>query len=156
MSIPVTPVAVVRSPRTTPDDDAWGEVVSVVELAAGVPDDALHGLDAFSHVEVLYHFDRVPESAIVTGSRHPRGNTDWPRVGIFAQRGKDRPNRIGSTMAEVVRLEPRRLHVRGLDAIDGTPVLDLKPVMREFLPRTPVRQPDWASAIMRSYWRRPG
>lgn len=156
MTLDMRPVAFVRSPRTTPDDDDWGDVLSVVELADDVPDASLDGIDAFSHVEVLYYFDRVAESAVATGSRHPRGNADWPKVGIFAQRGKDRPNRIGSTIVEIVRLEPRRLHVRGLDAIDGTPVLDLKPVMREFLPRSPVRQPEWASAIMRNYWRRPG
>ena len=73
-------------------------------------------------------------------------------MGIFAQRGKGRPNRLGVTIVEVVRREGRTLTVTGLDAIDGTPVLDLKPVMAEFLPRTAVRQPEWSRELMRNYW----
>jgi tRNA (Thr-GGU) A37 N-methylase len=73
-------------------------------------------------------------------------------VGIFAQRGKGRPNRLGVTIVEVIRREGRALTVAGLDAIDGSPVLDIKPVMAEFLPRTPVRQPEWSRELMRNYW----
>ena len=78
---------------------------------------------------------------VVTGARHPRNNTAWPSVGIFAQRGKNRPNRIGSTICRVLRVQGTQLYVAELDAIDKTPVLDIKPVMAEFLPREPVRQP---------------
>jgi len=86
------------------------------------------------------------------GARHPRGRTDWPRVGIFAQRAKARPNRIGVTTCELVGIDGRLVRVRGLDAIDGTPVLDLKPYMAGFAPRTTVREPDWAVELMRDYW----
>jgi tRNA (Thr-GGU) A37 N-methylase len=103
---------------------------------------------------VIYCFDRVAESAVERGARHPRGNPVWPRVGIFAQRAKDRPNRLGVTVVAIVGREGRVLRVTGLDAVDGTPVLDIKPVMAEFLPRGPVRQPAWASELMREYWRR--
>ena len=75
-------------------------------------------------------------------------------MGIFAQRGKARPNRIGSTIVRVVRREGRVLHVAELDAVDGTPVLDIKPVMREFLPREEVRQPRWSRELMQRYWSR--
>lgn len=149
----LAPVAVVRSPRAALDDDAWGDVESVIELAPGVPPESLDGIEGFSHVEVVFVFDRVSPHAICRGARHPRGNSAWPRVGIFAQRAKDRPNRLGVTVAELVRREGARLVVRGLDAVDGTPVVDLKPVMREFLPRGPVRQPAWAGALMAAYWR---
>ena len=71
---------------------------------------------------------------------------------MFAQRGSPRPNRLGVTAVEVVRVEGRRLHVRGLDAIDGTPVLDIKPVIRGFEPRGEIRQPAWADEIMAAYW----
>ena len=71
---------------------------------------------------------------------------------MIAQRGKARPNRIGSTISRVVRRDGRRLHLAELDAIDGTPVLDLKPVMAEFLPREGVVQPDWSRELMRDYW----
>ena len=109
-------------------------------------------LDSFSHAEIVYVFDRVGEDQIVTGARHPRGNTAWPRIGIFAQRGKNRPNRIGVTVCEIVAVKGRTLEVKGLDAIDGTPVLDIKPVMSGFLPRGAIREPDWARAIMEAYW----
>jgi len=101
---------------------------------------------------VIFHFDRVPDSTVEWATRHPRGNPDWPRVGIFAQRGKDRPNRIGTTIVAIRKREGRVLTVVGLDAIDGTPVLDVKPVMAEFLPREPVRQPRWSEELMRDYW----
>jgi tRNA (Thr-GGU) A37 N-methylase len=89
---------------------------------------------------------------IETGARHPRNRIDWPLVGIFAQRGKNRPNRIGITICRIEKVEGKRLHVRGLDAIDGTPVIDIKPVLREFLPRGDIRQPEWASELMTGYW----
>ena len=123
-----------------------------IELVAAFGPEALDGLDEFSHAEILFLFDRVPESAVERGTRHPRGNPAWPRVGIFAQRGKDRPNRLGATIVEVAGRDGRVLIVRGLDAIDGTPVLDIKPVMAEFLPRTRVRQPAWSRELMRDYW----
>jgi tRNA (Thr-GGU) A37 N-methylase len=94
----------------------------------------------------------VPDAKIETGARRPRGNPDWPLVGIFAQRGKNRPNRIGVTVCRIVSVSGREIEVEGLDAIDGTPVLDIKPVMREFLPRGDIRQPDWSRELMKDYW----
>lgn len=148
----LTPIARVESPRTGLEDDGWGQVVSRIVLQPGMPDECLRGLDAFSHAEVVFHFDQIPPDAVTCGARHPRGNRAWPEVGILAQRGAPRPNRLGCTIVEIVGLEPRALVVRGLDAVHGTPVLDIKPVMTEFLPRTPVRQPAWASELMRDYW----
>src|SRR5690606_12174880 len=94
----------------------------------------------------------VAPEKIVSGARHPRNNRDWPAVGILAQRGKNRPNRLGSTICRVLRVDGRKLWVAELDAIDGTPVLDVKPVMQEFLPREPVRQPAWTHELMQAYW----
>ncbi len=150
--IQLEPIGHVSNVRTEVGDDDWGAVVSEITLMPAFGPSALAGLDEFSHVEVLFHFDRVATEKIETEARHPRNNQSWPKVGIFAQRGKNRPNRLGQTIAEIVALEGRVLRVRGLDAIDGTPVLDLKPVMREFLPRTPIRQPDWVGELMASYW----
>ena len=86
------------------------------------------------------------------GARHPRGNTDWPKIGIFAQRGKNRPNRLGLTICRVVGVDGAALIVEGLDAVDGTPVVDIKPVMAEFAPRGAVRQPGWVAELMSDYW----
>jgi tRNA (adenine37-N6)-methyltransferase len=71
---------------------------------------------------------------------------------VFADRGPRRPNRIGATICRLLSAESRQLTVRGLDAVDGTPVLDIKPVMREFLPVT-VQQPSWAAILMAEYFR---
>jgi tRNA-Thr(GGU) m(6)t(6)A37 methyltransferase TsaA len=152
VTITVEPVAHVRSPRDDLRDDEWGDVVARIELVDHLPDESLDGIEGFSHVEVLFHFDRVDPAKVEMGARHPRGNTEWPRVGIFAQRGKNRPNRLGTTIARILERDPRALVVQGLDAIDGTPVLDIKPVMCEFLPRDPVEQPAWTTELMRAYW----
>ncbi|HEY2838648.1 MAG TPA: tRNA (N6-threonylcarbamoyladenosine(37)-N6)-methyltransferase TrmO [Pirellulales bacterium] len=145
-------IGFVRSDRTEPIDDGWDQVTSRIELLDEFPPEALLGLAEFSHVEVIFCFDRVGEGSVERAARHPRGNKAWPRVGIFAQRAKDRPNRLGLTTVEIVCVESRTLVVKGLDAIDGTPVLDIKPVMQEFLPRTPIRQPAWSHEVMRDYW----
>jgi tRNA (Thr-GGU) A37 N-methylase len=146
----------VEGARSAVEDDFWGSAESTIALAPGFGPEALAGLDTYSHVEVIFLLDRVDPAGVVRGARHPRGNAAWPAVGIFAQRAKNRPNRIAATICRVVRVEGTRLVVSGLDAIDGTPVLDLKPVLREFLPRGEVRQPAWADELMRHYWSEPG
>jgi tRNA (adenine37-N6)-methyltransferase len=148
----VEPIAVVSSSRVEPIDDGWDGETSSIVLADRFDESALDGLEAFSHIDVVYLFNQVAPDTIVEGGRHPRGNQDWPRVGIFAQRGKNRPNRIGVTTCRLLGVEGRVLAVVGLDAIDGTPVLDIKPYLREFGPRGEVRQPDWAHELMRGYW----
>jgi tRNA-Thr(GGU) m(6)t(6)A37 methyltransferase TsaA len=153
MTFEVEPVAFVRSRRREIGDDFWGGHRSEVELAAGLPDECFDGLDQFSHVEILFLFDRLNPSSIVRGARRPRGNPAWPNVGIFAQRAKARPNRIGATIVRVLGRQPRTLLIEGLDAIDGTPVIDIKPVFREFLPQSEIRQPAWTHEMMRDYWR---
>ena len=77
----------------------------------------------------------------------------WPKVGIFAQRGRKRPNRIGATICELLSVDGVSIRVRGLDAFDGSPVLDIKPVMTEFLPeKDSVRQPQWSRELMSTYF----
>jgi tRNA-Thr(GGU) m(6)t(6)A37 methyltransferase TsaA len=149
----VRPIGWVRSGRDEAIDDDWDAVTASIELDADqFGPEALAGLDDFSHVEVLFLFDRVAVDAIVYGARHPRGRSDWPRVGIFAQRAKDRPNRIGSTICDIIRVNGLTLEVSGLDAIEGTPVLDLKPYMDGFAARGDVFEPPWATELMRDYW----
>jgi tRNA-Thr(GGU) m(6)t(6)A37 methyltransferase TsaA len=148
----VAPIAFVRSPRTQPTDDFWGDVVAEIELCPDMPTESLDGLDEYSHAEIIFYFHRVAQEKIVRGSRHPRDNPAYPRVGILAHRAKDRPNRLGSTIVRILGREGRTLRVLALDAIDGTPVLDIKPVMTEFLPREPVQQPAWTHEKMANYW----
>lgn len=152
MPILMNPIGYIRSARTKPDDDGWDAIPARIELdPAQFGPDAFLGLGDFSHVEVLFHF-HATEAAPETGARIPRSNPDWPRVGIFAQRAKDRPNHIGATLCRVLSVHGTTLEVAGLDAIDDTPVLDIKPVMKDFLPRGEVQEPAWAKELMRNYW----
>lgn len=146
------PIGYVEAVRPRVEDDFWGGEESCIRLSADFTPDSLQGIADFSHVEVIYLFHQVDIAKIVTDARHPRNNAAWPRVGIFAQRGKNRPNRIGSTICRVLRVAGTELYVAELDAIDKTPVLDIKPVMTEFLPREPVRQPRWSRELMSQYW----
>jgi tRNA-Thr(GGU) m(6)t(6)A37 methyltransferase TsaA len=149
----ITPIGRVISPIHEAVDDVWGGVTARIELdASRFTSDCLLGLDQFSHVEIVFLFDRVEPAAITTGARHPRERRDWPLAGIFAQRAKARPNRIGVTICRLVAVDGLSITLEGLDAIDGTPVLDIKPYMREFAPRGEVRQPEWASELMSGYW----
>ncbi|RBY77005.1 tRNA (N6-threonylcarbamoyladenosine(37)-N6)-methyltransferase TrmO [Blastococcus sp. TF02-09] len=149
----MTPIGSVHSPRTEPLDDDWDTVTSTITLdAERFTPDALDGLDAFSHVEVVYVFDRVDPAGVQAGARHPRNNPAWPRVGIFAQRAKGRPNRIGVTVCRLLAVDGLTLTVHALDAIDGSPVLDVKPYLAEFAPRGEVRQPAWSHELMAGYW----
>ena len=97
--------------------------------------EALAGLSDFSHIVVIYYFHKVDPDRIEKTARHPRNNRDWPKVGIFAQRGKNRPNRIGVTVCRLERMEGEVIYVKGLDAIMDTPVLDIKPWFTEYGPR---------------------
>lgn len=152
-SFTMTAIGRVEGGRDVPEDDDWGASRAAILLDAGqFGPDALAGLETFSHAEIVFVFDRVVDAEIVTGARHPRGRKDWPLTGIFAQRGKNRPNRIGVSVCRIVAVDGLRLEVEGLDAIDGTPVLDIKPVLSDFLPRGEVREPAWARELMKEYW----
>ena len=154
MSIQLDPIGFVRGGRKDVSDDFWGGCRATIELVPHVPHESLKGLEEFSHAEILFVLDKVAPEEIVLGARHPRGNLAWPKVGIFAQRARARPNRLGATIVRIVGCEGGRLEVEGLDAVDGTPVVDIKPVFSEFLPHGRVRQPEWSREMMRHYWSR--
>lgn len=153
MNIELRAVGFVKGARGAAQDDYWGGEPACIALTEEFSAEALQGLADFSHVEVLFFFHQIEPASVVTGVRHPRNNPAWPAVGIFAQRGRNRPNRLGSTICRIERIEGRNLYVTELDAIDGTPVLDIKPVMAEFLPRSEVRQPAWSHELMAAYWK---
>jgi len=146
-------IGFIHNARQFPEDDNWGDVVSAIELLDWLGTDALDGIEEFSHAEIIFYFHQVDKAKIQTGARYPRNNPNWPKVGILAQRGKNRPNRLGVTIVKILRREGKKLFVAGLDAIDGTPVLDIKPVMREFLPGEDICQPGWTVELMKDYWR---
>lgn len=152
MEINIVPIAIVKNSRTTPIDDNWEEIIAEIELAENIPTEAFKNISDFSHLEITYLFDKVKVENIVFSGR-PRGNPNYPVVGIFGQRKKDRPNRIGLCTVELLEHNNRTIKVKYLDAIDGTPVLDIKPVFREFQPKTDIQQPVWVEDLMKNYWK---
>lgn len=152
MDILLKPIATVTNARTEPLDDHWGTVIADIVLADHVPTEALNNITDFSHLEIIYYFDKVNTADIVFAG-HPRGNPNYPFVGIFGQRKKDRPNQIGLSTVELLEHKDRSIKVKFLDAIDGTPVLDIKPVFKEFQPQGDIRQPLWVADLMKNYWK---
>jgi len=151
--IALEPIGIVRGGRAEALDDRWGAIEAEIRLdPARVSPEATRGLDEFSHVVVVFHMHRVAEAQVETGARHPRERADWPKVGILAQPARSRPNRIGVTAVELIAVDGLTLRVRGLDAVDGTPVLDIKPYITGFTPRGTIREPAWAKELMASYW----
>jgi len=143
-------IGFVRSPVTEGVDEGWGSVTSEVviddEYALG-----LKGLDAFSHILVVFYMHKYtfdPDSDLV---RRPQGRSDMPKVGIFVQRAKHRTNPIGVTAVELVAVDGNVVTVRGLDAIDGTPVLDVKPYFPAFDKRE-TDTPVWVDELMKDYF----
>jgi tRNA-Thr(GGU) m(6)t(6)A37 methyltransferase TsaA len=104
------------------DKDRISQIVVNRELA-----EALEGIAEFSHLFVLFWLHEVTSKERKTLKVHPRGREDLPLLGVFATRTKLRPNPIGLTLVELMKVEDNVLTVRGLDAFNETPVLDLKP-----------------------------
>ncbi|SHH49024.1 tRNA-Thr(GGU) m(6)t(6)A37 methyltransferase TsaA [Chryseobacterium oranimense] len=152
MEIKLQPVATVKNSRTEPIDDNWETIIAEIELADHIPTEAFNSISSFSHLEIIYYFDKVKNEDVVF-SGHPRGNVNYPITGIFGQRKKDRPNTIGLATVELLEHNGRTIKVKFLDAIDGTPVLDIKPVFKEFQPKTGIKQPEWVADLMKNYWK---
>jgi len=145
------PVATTHNSRKEATDDNWGNVVTEIILADEIPTEAFANIESFSHLEIIFYFDKADDAQMVYSGR-PRGNPAYPVMGIFCQRKKDRPNKIGLCTVELLEHNGRSITVRGLDAIDGTPVLDIKPVFKEFQSKGAIRQPEWVGDLMKNYW----
>jgi len=104
--------------------------------------EALEGVDGFSHLFVLFWLNQVSGKQRMTMKVHPRGRMDMPLLGVFASRTNIRPNPIGLTLVELIKIEGNTLTVRGLDAFDGTPILDIKP-FDSWDNAEKARVPDW-------------
>lgn len=149
--IELVPIGVVVGGRSELFEDHWGVVTARLALdPAALDPDATRGLEQFSHLEVLFHFHRARR--VCRSSEHPRGNPAWPRVGVLAGHGPMRPNHLGVSRCELLAVDGLTLTVRGLDAIDGTSVLDVKPYMEELGPRGRVWEPGWVRELMRTYY----
>ena len=149
--IQLEPIGTVRSPVSAGVDENWGAVIAEIHLVEQLAA-ALQGLDQFSHLLVVFWMHQSSFDAASDLVRRPRGRADMPPVGIFAQRAKHRPNPIGITAVELVGVTGSVLTVRGLDAIDGTPVLDLKPYVPVFDRVTNAVLPEWIERLMEDYF----
>ncbi|MCL2882777.1 MAG: tRNA (N6-threonylcarbamoyladenosine(37)-N6)-methyltransferase TrmO [Coriobacteriia bacterium] len=145
------PIGIVRSPVTNKVDHDWGAIISQVVIDEPFAD-GLQGLKDFSHIIVVYHLDQArfqPEEHL---QRHPQEREDLPCVGIFSQRAKDRPNPIGITAVRLLSVHDNEVEVQGLDAIDGTPVLDIKPYFPQYDLKENAQVPDWVNVLMKDYF----
>jgi tRNA-Thr(GGU) m(6)t(6)A37 methyltransferase TsaA len=132
-------------------DCGWGTVVSEIHVERELAD-GLVGLESFSHIVVVFHMHQStwkPDADLV---RRPQGRADMPALGIFAQRAKHRPNPLGVTSVRLLSVTDNVLRVQGLDAIDGTPVLDIKPYFRQFDEASDVDGPSWVDTLMCGYF----
>jgi tRNA-Thr(GGU) m(6)t(6)A37 methyltransferase TsaA len=149
--IAVNAIGIVRNPVTSGKDEDWGGVRSdiVVEPAfvAG-----LQGIEQFSHLLVVYWMHGASFSPATDLVRRPRGRDDMPELGIFAQRAKHRPNPVGVTAVRLLERRGDVLSVAGLDAIDGTPVIDLKPYFAAFDRVEAPGEPEWVARLMQGYF----
>jgi tRNA (adenine37-N6)-methyltransferase len=151
MTFNIIPIAFAKNIRKKIFDDVLGDVVTEIRLAEKIPTRSLDGIEEFSHLELVFYFHRAaPKKVVFSG--HPRENVSYPKVGIFAQRKKDRVNSLGLTVVRLIEHRGRILKVKNFDGIDGTPILDIKPVMKGFLPREKIREPKWAKELMAEYW----
>ena len=144
------PVGYVCNAVTEKKDVSWGGDISHIileqEYAGG-----LDGLEAFSHAIVIYYLDKADYDRDRHLKRRPQNREDMPLVGIFSQRGKDRPNHIGITSVKISGVSENILTVSGLDAIDETPVLDIKPYYPVY-DRKDAEVPEWVDRLMEHYF----
>ena len=145
------PIGFVKSPVTEPVDEDWGSIVSRIHLAEPWGR-GLKGLDEFSHLVVVFHMHQASHNPDTDLLRRPQGRADMPEVGIFAQRARHRPNPIGITAVKLLEIQGFTLTVQGLDAIDGSPVLDIKPYVPEFDRVARPGVPGWIKKLMKGYF----
>lgn len=149
----VVPVARVVGGRIEPTDDYWGGTPAIIRIDdERFGADATAGLDEFSHLEIVFRFHLTDPTDLNLGARRPRDNPEWPPVGIFGHRNMRRLNWLGVSRCRLLKVDGLDLHVEELDAVDGTPVLDIKPWFSEFGPRGEVRQASWSTEMLGEYF----
>ncbi len=145
------PIGTVRSPVVEAVDENWGEVVAEIHVAEELAPGLL-GLEQFSHALIVFHMHQAAFDPARDLQRRPRGRADLPLVGTFAQRARHRPNPLGVTAVRVLGVEGNVLRVQGLDAIDGTPVLDVKPYYPVYDRVAEAVVPEWVDRLMEGYF----
>lgn len=150
MPIEFSAIGTVHNSVNEQTDADWGSVVSGIVLDHTFGP-GLTGLTDFSHVLIITYLDQASFQHEKHLIRRPQGRQDMPMIGIFSQRAKDRPNPIGVTACEIINIEENTLFVRGLDAVNGTPVLDIKPYYPVYDQKKALT-PAWVDVLMREYF----
>ncbi|MGW3009972.1 SAM-dependent methyltransferase [Streptomyces sp. NPDC001219] len=152
----VVPVAHVVGGRAEPTDDYWGGTRSIIRIDPDqFTEGSVIGLEDFSHIEVVFRFHLTDPTDLHPEPRRPRSNPDWPAGGIFAHRNMRRMNWLGVSRCRLVKVDGLDLHVEALDAVDGTPVLDIKPWFAAMGPQGDVSEPAWPSEMLADYYADP-
>ncbi|MEU2598154.1 SAM-dependent methyltransferase [Streptomyces hirsutus] len=150
----VRPIATVVGGHTRVLDDYQGGVRSIIRLHEEYPLETLKGIEEFSHLTVTWRFHLARPEDVQLHARSPRGNTRWPATGTFVHRNHRRPNQLAISYPRLLDVDGRDLHVTDLDAVDGTPVIDLAPYFQQMGPRGGVRQPAWPGEMLDAeYWK---
>ena len=148
----VHPIGRVKCAVNEMSQGGWAKIESEIHLDARYAQ-GLQGLEGYSHVIVVFFLDRAQGfDAARQLLRRPRGMEDMHEVGVFAQRTKYRPNPIGITAVKLLGIAGNVIKVRGLDALDDTPVLDVKPYMPPFDRVEDVQMPPWVAHVMDGYF----
>ena len=121
---------------------SWEKVVSNIVINTSLTK-ALDGLEEFSHIIVLYWMHQATARGQLPNKVHPRGIEKLPLVGLFATRSPNRPNPLGKAIVRLLQRQSNTLKVEGLDAIDGTPVVDIKPYIPRYDSVTDAKVPQW-------------
>jgi len=147
----IEPIGFVRNEVLYPHNYEWGEEISEIivneEYTKG-----LIGLEEFTHAIIVFYMHKASFNEERHLVRHPQEREDLPKIGIFAQRARHRPNPIGITAVKIISVEGNILTVKGLDAINETPVLDIKPYFLDFDKREDIDTPEWVQEIMKNYF----
>jgi len=149
LRISAEPIGYVANGIQEPVDTGWGEVESRISVREDLTP-ALSGLADFSHVLVVFWMHQAKPPAVLR--RRPQGRADMPELGLLAQRSKHRPNPIGVTVVRLLAVRDGEFVVRGLDAVNGTPVLDIKPHVPGYDSAAGARVPEWVGRLMADYF----
>jgi len=144
-------IGVVHSEVEDKNYTDWNKVISEVHLKSEFQD-GLYRLEEYSHAIIVFFMDQFNSSESDLMIKRPRDRKDMPNVGVFAQRTKYRPNPIGISVVKIEAIQDHVLTVRGLDANNNTPVLDIKPYITEFHTRENVDVPYWMKKLMEDYF----
>jgi tRNA (adenine37-N6)-methyltransferase len=147
----IEPVGFVSSPVSERTDENWGEVKSKIILEPEFAG-ALLGLEGFSHAIIVTYLHEANYEKEKHLQRRPRNLKTMPMLGIFSQRAKNRPNPIGITAVQILKVGNDYIEIKGLDAIDKTPILDIKPYYPHYDKIEDSKVPEWVNILMKGYF----